>query len=54
MAAFLKENGLEAETDSGGKIGEFTVWVDNKLVLKKKLLRFPEKEEILTAIQKEL
>jgi len=51
---FLKNAGIEAELDSGGKVGEFTVWVDDKLVVKRKFLRFPEKEKILAAVQQEL
>ncbi len=54
VAAFLKDAGIEAETDSGGRIGEFTVWVGNNLVVKKKLLQLPDKEQILGAVQKEL
>ena len=54
VAAFLKENGIEAETDSGGKVGEFTVWVDDKLVIKKRFLRFPDNEQILAAVQEKL
>ncbi|NQT72901.1 MAG: hypothetical protein HQ553_09035 [Chloroflexi bacterium] len=54
VADYLKsEAGIEAEKDSGGQVGEFTVWVDGKCVIKKKFLRFPEKERILAAIQRE-
>ncbi len=55
MAAFIKnESGIEVEIDSGGKIGEFTVWVDGKLVEKKDKLKFPDKKKILAVIQQEL
>ena len=55
MANFIKsKSGIDAEIDSGGKIGEFTVWVDGKQVAKKGLLNFPNKEKILSAIQQEL
>ena len=54
VADFLQNAGIEVETDPGGKVGEFTVWVDNKLVVKKRILRFPNKEQILAAVQKEL
>ncbi len=55
MAKYIKnKSGIEAEIDSGGKIGEFTVWVDDKLVGKKGFLKFPDKEKILVAIQQEL
>ena len=49
-----RKSGIEAEIDSSGNIGEFTVWVDAKCVAKKGLLRFPDKEKILAAVQKEL
>ncbi len=54
VVAFLNENGIEAESDSGGKVGEFTVWVGDKLVVKKRFLRFPGNEQILSAVQEEL
>ena len=55
MADFIKnESGIEVEIDSGGKIGEFTVWVDGKLVEKKDRLKFPDKKKILAAVQQEL
>jgi hypothetical protein len=53
VAAFLENAGIEAELDSGGKMGEFTVWIDDKLVVKKRFLRFPEKEKILAAVHQE-
>ena len=54
-AAFIKnEAKIEVDLDSTGKIGEFTVWVNDKLVEKKDRLKFPDKEKILRAIQKEL
>ncbi len=48
------KSGIVAKIDSGGKIGEFTVWVDDKQVAKKGFLKFPNKENILAAVQKEL
>ena len=48
------ELGTEVDLDSGGKIGEFTVWVDDKLLFKKKLIQFPSKEEILAKVRDEL
>ena len=54
MAAFVKnESGIEVELDSSGKIGEFTVWVEGKLVENKNRLKFPDKNKILSAIKKE-
>ena len=41
------------EVDPGGKVGEFTVWVDGKLVANKGFLKFPNKEKILAAVQQE-
>ena len=55
MVEFLKrEAGIEAEIDPSGRVGEFTVWVDGKLVAKKGFLKFPDKEKILVAIQREM
>jgi len=55
VANFIKsESGIDVEIDSMGKIGEFTVWVDDKLIEKKRFFGFPNKEKILAAIQKEL
>jgi len=55
LADFIKkESGINVETDSGGKIGEFTVWVDDKLVVKKKFFKFPDKKKILFSIQQEI
>jgi len=55
VAAFIKnESGIEIELDSSGKIGEFTVWVEGKLVENKDKLKFPDKNKILAAIKQEL
>ncbi len=55
MAAFLKrQSGIEAEIDSGGRIGEFSVWVGDKLVAKKGSLKFPDREKILAAVKQEM
>lgn len=55
MAAFIKsESEIEVELDSTGKIGEFTVWVDGKLVDKKGRLSFPDKKKILDAVKQAL
>jgi hypothetical protein len=48
------ESGIEARIDSSGKIGEFTVWVDDKRVIKKNFLKFPDKKKILAAVQQEM
>jgi len=55
VAAFIKsESEIEVELDSTGKIGEFTVWVDGKLVDKKGRLSFPDKKKILDAVKQAL
>ena len=55
VANFIKkESGIEAGVDPGGKIGEFTVWVNDKLVVKKSFFKFPDKEKILFAVQQEM
>ena len=54
VADYLKsEVGIEVEKDPGGQVGEFTVWVDGKCVIKREFLKFPEKRRILVAIQQE-
>ena len=50
----MKENGIEAHLDSGGKVGEFTVWVDDDLVIRKRFIRFPDKEEILQSVKEKI
>jgi len=55
VAEFLnREARIEAEIDKGGRVGEFTVWVDGKLVVKKGFFKFPDKEKILAAIKQEM
>ena len=48
------ESGIEATLDSGGKIGELTVWVDGELLEKKGLFKFPDKTKILAAVEQKL
>ena len=51
MAALLqKELGAEVET-TGGKTGEFTVWVGDKLVSSKGWIRFPPDRKVLEAVR---
>jgi hypothetical protein len=51
VAAELKQKtGLHAELKVGGS-GEFTVWLDDKLVAEKKLGRFPSPEECVEAVK---
>jgi len=48
------ESGIEVQLDPGGKVGELTVWVDEKLIRKKQLIRFPDKDEILQLVKENL
>jgi hypothetical protein len=51
VAAELKrQTGLDAELRVGGS-GEFTVWLDDKLVAEKKLGRFPEPADVVAAVK---
>jgi len=45
-----KELGVDAET-TGGKTGEFTVWVDDRRVAQKGWFRFPPDEKVLEAVR---
>jgi len=55
VAAYIKkESGIEVDIDPGGKLGEFTVWVNGKCVEEKDRLKFPDKNKILDAVRKEL
>jgi hypothetical protein len=54
VAALLKkEFGTEVET-TGGRTGEFTVWVGDKLVSEMKWLRFPSDRKVLEAVRASL
>ena len=54
MAALIKkETGRDTELIVGGR-GEFTVWVGEETVAKKDAGRFPEDEEVVTAVQRAL
>lgn len=51
MAAEVKKTtGLDAQLKVGGS-GEFTVWLDDRLVAEKKLGRFPSPEECAAAVK---
>jgi hypothetical protein len=45
-----KELGVEVDT-IGGKTGEFTVWVDDKMVAAKGWIRFPSDQKVLEAVR---
>ena len=43
-ATYIKsESGIDLELDSRGRTGEFTVWVDGRLVEEKDKFKFPDK-----------
>ena len=51
MAAELKkELGLDASLVVGNS-GEFTVWLDDKMVAEKKWGQFPAPEDVVTAVR---
>ena len=51
MAAELKKAlGVDAKLEVGGS-GEFTVWVDDKVVAEKKWMRFPAPEDVVAAVK---
>jgi hypothetical protein len=49
-ALLFKELGVPVET-TGGKTGEFTIWVGDRLVAKKGWLRFPSDQKVLDAVR---
>ena len=52
MAAEIKrETGLDAELKIGGG-GEFTVWLDDKLVAEKKQGMFPSPDAVVAELKK--
>ena len=54
MAELLKRE-LGVETDLvEGERGEFTVWVDEKVVAKKGWFGFPEDQKVLEAVRESL
>ena len=48
-----RELGIKAELKEGER-GEFTVWVNDKVVAKKGWLRFPQNGKVLSAVRQEL
>lgn len=54
MAATIKSKlGIDTELIEGG-LGEFSVWLDDKLVAKKGWFKFPTEEKILAGLENEL
>jgi hypothetical protein len=49
-AAIKSKLGLETELIEGGR-GEFTVWLDDKMVTKKGWLKFPSEEKIIAELE---
>jgi hypothetical protein len=55
VADYIRERSeIEVILDPKGKIGELTVWVEDKLVVTKGLFKFPDKQSVLDAVQKEM
>jgi hypothetical protein len=51
VAALIKrETGVEAQLVRG-RIGEFSVWVDERRVAQKHWLRLPQDEQVLAAVR---
>ena len=51
VAALIKlETGVETRLVQG-RMGEFSVWMDDKLVLKKGWIKLPSDEQVLAAIK---
>lgn len=51
MAAEIKrQTGLDAQLVVGGS-GEFTVWLDDKLLAEKKLGKFPDPAAVVAAVK---
>ena len=51
MAAELKKVlGVDAQLEIGSS-GEFTVWVDDRMVSEKKWMRFPEPADVVSAVR---
>jgi hypothetical protein len=54
VAAFIREQlGLQPELVEGDR-GEFTVWVGDQMVAKKGWVRFPQDQNVLSAVQQAL
>ena len=54
MADLIKRDlGTEAELVEGDQ-GEFSVWVDGKVVAKKGWVRFPQDKQVLSAVEQAL
>ncbi len=55
MADFLRQKAnITPRLDSGGRIGELTVWVGEKRVARKGFLKFPDKKDVLAAVLQQL
>ena len=48
-----KELGIEVKL-TGGKLGEFAVVVNDRVVARKRLFRFPPGDEVLSAVRQAL
>ena len=52
-ALFRREIGIEPRLVEG-RVGEFSVWIDGKLVLKKGWIKLPSDEQVLAAVKSAL
>jgi hypothetical protein len=51
----MRQNrGIEALLDSRGKMGELTVWVGGRQVIRKGFFKFPDKQDVLAAVQQSI
>ncbi|HLL71941.1 MAG TPA: hypothetical protein VK363_10940 [Pyrinomonadaceae bacterium] len=54
MAALVRsETGIEPRLVQG-RMGEFSVWLDDKLILKRSWLKLPTDEQVLAAVRSAL
>jgi hypothetical protein len=55
VADYLSEKaGINARLDARGKIGELTVWVGSRQVVRKGFFKSPDIEDVLEAVQQAL
>jgi len=50
----VEQAGIAARLDSGGKMGELTVWVSDQQVVRKGFFKSPDREGVLAAVQQAL
>jgi|GEM_PF-975385 len=50
----VEQAGITVRLDSGGKMGELTVWVSDQQVGRKGFFKFTDREDVLAAVQQAL